>query len=297
MNDPNSSYIGQRLHRIEVRRQTVGMPPKQQSQVGRARIEHMGLHVQTTPATVDRDRPPLPLVHGAWHASWCWTEYWTDYLAERGYTSHALDLRGHGRSPGSLRRSGIGDYVADVRTVAASLDEPPVIVGHSMGGFVTQHYLSRFRARAGVLVASVPNHGVMPATIRVAREHPGAFARANATLNLGPIVDDPVRAKALLFGSHTPDEYARRYIDQVQGESYLAFIGMMFSRPKPAQVRDPLFIIGAAEDAIFPPREIHDTAEDYGTTATIFEGIGHDMMLDTRWEEPAAAVTDFLDTL
>ncbi len=257
----------------------------------------MALHVETTRAMVERGRPPIVLVHGAWHASWCWTEYWTGYLAERGYTSHALDLRGHGRSSGSLRRASIRDYVNDVRTVTNALDEQPVIVGHSMGGFVAQHYLSRFRARGGVLMASVPNHGVIPATVRIARQHPGAFLRANATLNLGPIVDDRDRAKALLFGPHTQDEYASRFIDQIQDESYLAFIGMMFSRPKPTQIRDPLFIIGAAQDAIFPSREIRDTAEDYGTTATIFEGIGHDMMLDTRWEEVAASVTDFLDTL
>lgn len=268
-----------------------------QSPVGRARITHMAPHVEATRATVERGRPPVLLVHGAWHASWCWTEYWTDYLADRGYTSHALDLRGHGRSPGSLRRASIRDYVNDVRTVAQSLAERPVIVGHSMGGFVTQHYLSRFRARAGVLMASVPNHGVLPATVRVARRYPGAFLRANATLNLGPIVDDPGRATSLLFAPQTPDEYAQRYVHRVQDESYLAFVEMIFMRPKPKQVRDPLFVIGAGNDAIFTPKEIHRTAEAYGTTATMFEGVGHDMMLDTRWEEPAACVTDLLDTL
>lgn len=257
----------------------------------------MAPHVETTRARVERGRPPILLVHGAWHASWCWTEYWTWYLADRGYTNHALDLRGHGRSPGSLRRASIRDYVNDVRTVAKSLDEQPVIVGHSMGGFVTQHYLSRFRARAAVLMASVPNHGVLPTTVRVARRYPGAFLRANATLNLGPIVDDRDRAKALLFAPDTPDEYAYRFVDQVQDESYLAFVGMMFMRPKPKRVRDPVFIVGAEQDAVISPNEIHRTAKAYGTTATIFEGIGHDMMLDTRWEEPAASVADFLDSL
>lgn len=254
-------------------------------------------HVETTQATNARGRPPVVLVHGAWHASWCWTEHWTGYLADRGYTTHALDLRGHGKSPGPLRGAGIRDYVDDVRTVADSLDEQPIIVGHSMGGFVTQHYLSKNRARGAVLVASVPHSGVIPATTRVARKHPGAFLRSNATLNLGPIVDDHDRAKSLLFSPHTPHEHSHPHVQRVQDESYLAFVGMMFSRPKPKHVSDPLLVIGAGHDAIFSPDEVRRTAEAYGTTATVFDGIGHNMMLDTRWEEPAATVAEFLDTL
>ncbi len=185
----------------------------------------------------------------------------------------------------------------DVRAVADSLDEQPIIVGHSMGGFVTQHYLSQHRARGAVLVASVPHGGVIPATARVARKHPGAFLRSNATLSLGPIVDDHERAKSLLFSPHTPHEHSHRHVQRVQDESYLAFVGMMFSKPKPKQVSDPVFVIGAGHDAIFSPDEVRRTAEAYGTTATVFDGIGHNMMLDTRWEEPAGAVADFLDTL
>lgn len=263
----------------------------------RARIGEMLPHVETTHSTVDRGRPPILLVHGAWHAAWCWTEHWTGYMADRGYTTHALDLRGHGSSPGPLRGARIRDYMEDVHAVVESLDDEPVIVGHSMGGFVTQHYMSRYRARAAVLMASVPNHGVIPATLRVARKHPGAFLRSNARLNLGPLVDDKHRAKALLFGPHTPDEHAHKHVHRVQDESYRAFLGMMFTRPNPKHVQDPVYVIGAEHDAIFAPEEIHRTADAYGTTATVFEGIGHNMMLDTRWEEPAEAVTDFFETL
>jgi pimeloyl-ACP methyl ester carboxylesterase len=166
-----------------------------------------------------------------------------------------------------------------------------------MGGFVTQHYLSQFRARAAVLMASVPNSGVIPATARVARKHPGAVLRSNAKLNLGPLVDDHDRAKALLFAPHTPHEHSHKHVQRVQDESYAAFVGMMFRRPKPKRVQDPVFVIGAEHDAIFSPDEVKRTAEAYGTTATVFDGIGHNMMLDTRWEEPASSVVDFLDAL
>jgi pimeloyl-ACP methyl ester carboxylesterase len=28
---------------------------------------------------------PLLFVHGAWHAAWCWDEYFLDFFAENGY--------------------------------------------------------------------------------------------------------------------------------------------------------------------------------------------------------------------
>jgi pimeloyl-ACP methyl ester carboxylesterase len=257
----------------------------------------MELHVLTTEARVDRQRPPVILVHGAWHASWCWSEHWTGYLADRGYTTHALDLRGHGESPGSLRKAGIGSYVEDVRSVADALDENPIIVGHSMGGFVTQHYLMKHEARAGVLVASVPTHGAIPAAVRVAKRHPSAFARSNAKLNLGPIVDDHHRAKDLLFGPHLEDHHIERHTARLQDESYLAFVGMMFSLPRPKKVSNPMLVVGASHDRLFPPKSVEATAKAYGVDAKIFDGMGHNMMIDKGWDNVADSVVEFLDSV
>lgn len=257
----------------------------------------MELDVVVTTAPTATDRPPLILVHGAWHSSWCWTENWAGLLADRGYTSYAVDLRGHGRSPGRLRRSRIGHYVHDVRRVAMELDREPVLIGHSMGGFVVQHYLMDHRAAGGVLLAPVPTRGAIGATLRVARRHPKAFIRANATLNLGPIVDESHRAKALLFSPRTDPVLANRYAEMVQDESYLAYLEMILDLPRPSKVSDPILVLGAEDDGIFTPSEIRATARAYGTEALIFEHMGHNMMLDTGWERPAAAVADWLDEL
>jgi pimeloyl-ACP methyl ester carboxylesterase len=70
---------------------------------------------------------PLPLlfVHGGWHAAWCWDDNFLDFFAARG----------------SLNAYSVDDYVDDVRTAASRFDTPPVVVGHSMGGYVVQKYL------------------------------------------------------------------------------------------------------------------------------------------------------------
>jgi pimeloyl-ACP methyl ester carboxylesterase len=257
----------------------------------------MSLDVVVTHPDTETDAPPLLLVHGAWHGAWCWTEHFTWFLADRGFTSYAVDLRGHGSSPGNLRTSRIAHYVADVRRVAVELPSPPVLIGHSMGGFIVQHYLMRYRALAGVLMAPVPVHGAIGAAVRVARHHPGAFARANASWSLGPIVDDADRASALLFGPHLDDEARRRHTGRIQDESYPAFLEMLLHRPRPREVRDPVLVVGGSLDALFSPGEIRRTAAAYGTEAVIFDDIGHDMMLDRGWERPAGVIADWIGDL
>ena len=58
----------------------------------------MSLEVIVTRGRGPSDHPPLLFVHGAWHGAWCWTTNFTDWFAERGYTSYAVDLSGHGAS-------------------------------------------------------------------------------------------------------------------------------------------------------------------------------------------------------
>src|ERR1700744_1229308 len=100
---------------------------------------------------------PLLFVHGAWHAAWCWNENFLGFFADKGYRAVALSLRNHGNSAKrSPRRSSVGDWVDDVASVADSLGAPPVVIGHSMGGFVVQKYLETHGAPAGVLLASIP---------------------------------------------------------------------------------------------------------------------------------------------
>jgi len=256
----------------------------------------MTLHVSVTEPRNKTHSPPLLFVHGAWHSSWCWTEHFTGFFADLGYTSYALDLTGHGDTSGSLRTTLIAHYVSDVRRVAMSLPEEPVIIGHSMGGLVTQQYLARYRAKAGVLMASVPTRGAIGATLRVARDHPRAFLRANATWNLGPIVDEPARAIDLLFGTDMDPQEARRYALRLQDESYLAYLEMILALPRPSRIRDPVVVLGADQDAIFSVTEVEATARAYGTKATIFEHMGHDMMLEPQWHLPAQTIADWLAT-
>ena len=82
----------------------------------------------------DDDGPPLVLLHGLSANSTSWMP-----VIERtasGWRSHALDLRGHGRSDRTPGRYHLDDYVADADRLLRVIGEPAVVIGHSLGAVV-----------------------------------------------------------------------------------------------------------------------------------------------------------------
>ena len=80
--------------------------------------------------------PVLVLVHGAGGSHETWTRQ-LEALADDARVV-ALDLPGHGASPGDGRRT-VPEYAGIVRAFVAVLGAGPVVLGgHSMGGAITQ---------------------------------------------------------------------------------------------------------------------------------------------------------------
>jgi pimeloyl-ACP methyl ester carboxylesterase len=241
---------------------------------------------------------PLLFVHGAWHAAWCWDEHFLDFFAAQGYRAIAVSLRGHGKSSGGerLRWTRIQDYADDVAETAAQLSTPPVLVAHSMGGFVVQQYLEHHAAAGAVLVAPIPPTGVLRLTLHVARHYPVAFLKANAELRLGPLLATPDLARALLFSASMPDAQVNSYQRRVEDESYRAFLDMLaLDLVRTNRVnRVPMLVVGAEHDAMVTQREIRRTAAVYGAEAEIFPDMAHDMMLEPGWQAVAQRIDSWL---
>src|ERR1700733_7234817 len=92
--------------------------------------------------TSEQHSHPVLFLHGAWHGAWCWDEHFLDFFAKQGFRVLAPSLRGHGSSPigKSIRMCSIADFVSDLSSVIDSLPSTPILVGHSLGGFVIQKY-------------------------------------------------------------------------------------------------------------------------------------------------------------
>lgn len=243
---------------------------------------------------------PILFVHGAWHGAWCWEDYFLSYFAENGWNTYALDLTGHGQSGGKLWWTSLLQYVADVAEVAVQIEREtgkrPVVIGHSMGGFVTQHYLARHAAPAGVLLASIPVRGFLPGFLRFIRSHPVAALKTLLTMNPYYMINTPSLFKAMCFSDDTPPEIVNKYFPRIQAESFrVALEAMLLMLPPSHKVKTPLLVLGAENDRIFTPHEVRQTAKAYNTKAEFFPDMAHDMMLEKGWRSVADRIIVWLN--
>ena len=241
---------------------------------------------------------PLLFVHGKWHGAWCWQEHFLPYFAAHGYDCHALSLRGHAGSQGheNLRWTSIAAYVEDIARVVASLERPPVLIGHSMGGFIVQKYLEKHAAPAAVLLTAIPPFGLWQTTRLIFHRCPLVFMKALFSLRLYPIVETAGLAREALFSADMPPEKVSAYHLRLGDESIRAYfdeLGLNLVRRR--HVKTPLLVIGARDDAVITTGMVLATARCYNTTAEIFPAMAHDVMLEAGWEKVAARILDWLD--
>jgi pimeloyl-ACP methyl ester carboxylesterase len=235
---------------------------------------------------VDEQKPPVLFVPGFGHGAWAFAEHWLEHTAQRGFPAYAMSLRGHGGS-GSAPKTTMRGYVHDVVQVAAGLPRRAVLVGHGAGARVVAGALARYPAAAGVLVAPVLGGPRMAAT--VALRNPVATVPALFGGGLRP-------GRSALFSRALPSAVARGYATQLGRAAPRAQWQLLLAGPPQQAVGDPpVLVVGSPDDRLVPRTALANTARRYGGAPLLFPGMGHDLMLDTRWAEPIDAILDWLD--
>ena len=120
----------------------------------------------------------IVLIHGLWMTPLSW-EHWDARFSGRGHQVLAPAWPGmEDRTVESLRadtsafaRIGVTEIADHYDRIIRGLDQPPIIMGHSFGGLVTQLLLDRGLGAAGVAIDPAPPKGIYvlpPASARVA---------------------------------------------------------------------------------------------------------------------------------
>jgi pimeloyl-ACP methyl ester carboxylesterase len=117
----------------------------------------------------------IVLIHGLWLTPRSW-EGWKARFERRGYDVLApawprmeREVEALRRDPSVLNGLGIAEIVDHYDRIIRRLDSPPVIMGHSTGGLVTELLLDRGLGAAGVALSPAPVKGVRrlpPALLR-----------------------------------------------------------------------------------------------------------------------------------
>ncbi|OBG28732.1 alpha/beta hydrolase [Mycobacterium sp. 852002-51057_SCH5723018] len=246
----------------------------------------------------DEHPHPLLFVHGAWHSGWCWNEHFLDFFAGRGFRALALSLRGHGTSPieKSLRRCSISDFLTDLSSVTQNLPTPPVLVGHSMGGFLVQKYLETHDIPAAVLIASAPPRGHLRSLLRSMRRHPYRSNKFALTGDPAHLYGSTAGARELLFGGKAPDPLVDAVTTRLQPESTRAILFDMVAANlvDTRKISTPMLVMGGQNDQIYAASDIRQTAKAYNTEPVFIPEMGHELMLEPGWAMVADTITSWL---
>jgi len=242
---------------------------------------------------------PLLFVHGAYGGAWIWDQHFLPYFAEHGYASHALSLRGHGESTGweQVGVARLRQYVDDLAQAADTLETPPVVIGHSMGGMVVQKYLHEHPAPAAVLMASVPPHGLVGSFLGMAFGNLGLFVDMAKMQVFGPAVSDGDSVRRALFSDETSQKTIDKMLHRLQGESTMAIVDLLgLDLPPSTPTLDlPVLVLGAENDSFVFRGALEATAKTYRTRPVVFPRMAHAMMLEHHWETVAKTIVDWLD--
>lgn len=225
------------------------------------------------------------LVHGAWHGAWCWKDF-AARLAERGHDVRVMQLRGHDQRSGRIWHR-LADYVEDVRIAAGEFSEPPVIVGHSLGGVLVQKYLETHRAPAAVLLATIPAGGALSGMQRFVRRHPMVLLSSMFSLSMRAFIRSAVLVREFFFSASTPEPIVVDCMARLQDESFPALLDLLRLEWRPPLVPVPVLVLAAEADGFLAAADAQRIARAYGTHAEYFPGMGHDLMLDQGWENVA----------
>ena len=259
--------------------------------------------------------PPLFFIHGLWSRPSTFATLRQE-LAAAGIASVAPTLPLHDLPPGSpapakLGRLRLGDYVRALRADLAALDEPAILVGHSMGGLLAQllAVAAPERVKGLVLLSTAPSaqtqlHAISLSSIRTI---------AGMTLHWGwwnePVKPDLAVARQAVFNG-VPEEETRAGLAELTWDSgaVLAQISAPMldpshgSRVEYAAIKTPALVITGLEDHIVPASVSRATARQLSAAGLSVDyeewpGVGHWLFHDAVRPRLAAALSRFASSL
>jgi len=242
---------------------------------------------------------PLIFIHGAAGGAWYFSHF-LDYFSEKGFHCYALSLRGHGLSEGisDIDTFTMHDYVYDVKSLVDKLDQKPVLIGHSMGGAITQTYMGLYQhtIKEAILLSSARAGGI------------------DETSPLGLFFSD---ARSFLREMRKKDGHESMTIDDLMNEVIfsdrfepheLSLIKKKLTRESKAVKKDllkpfikegfklkiPVSVIGSTGDHIISLKDLEQTAEFFHTKPILVKDCCHFLTIDPNWMEVADTIYKIL---
>lgn len=246
---------------------------------------------------------PIVFVHGAFCGGWAFDAFRAPFEAA-GFETHTPFLPHHERSADldRLSQCGVREYAEAIAEYAGALGQPPILVGHSMGGLVVQLVAARIEAAALIMIGSSAPWGVAPTTFE---EHGNSFG----LMLLGdywrrPVMPDFTVALRTTL-DRLPREAARQTFTRFVPESGRAILETVqwwldHGRGSVVQVdriQAPVLAIAGGVDRVNPASTIRRIASRFPPGQARFQefaGMSHWLIGEPEWPQVAAHALDWL---
>lgn len=240
------------------------------------------------------------MVHGAFVGGWSFEWFQRPFRAA-GYEVLTPDLRGHAAYAPREKVIGVSmrDYARDIVKLCRSLDEPPILVGHSMGGLVAQMAARKVAPRALVLLAPSPPWGLVNWSLEEALN---AFGAQMASLLSGGALEPsrelmrhhclqrmsrteaaPILARMRPESARAVSETLNWWLDPFMSTSIGA-----------GALPTTSLVISGGEDRVHPPSTGRMVAQRIGGEFVVLPQMSHWLLGEPGWQDVATCVLDWL---
>ena len=223
-------------------------------------------------------------VHGLWMTPRSW-EHWAARYESRGHTVIApawpgleVEVEELNRDPSPLAELDLEQVIARYDEIVRGLDRPPIIVGHSIGGAITQVLVDRGLGAAAVGIASATVKGVLDLPLSTLRASSPVLRNP---FNKGKAIPlDRTQFHYAFANTMTQEEsdaiYDRYHVPAAASVLFeIAFANL--HRHALTEVdfekadRAPLLLIAFDEDHIVPAKASRHNAEKYERSTAVTE--------------------------
>lgn len=225
------------------------------------------------------------LVHGLWMTPRSW-EHWVPYYEDKGYRvltpafpGFEIEVEELRANPDIIAKLTVPETVDHLASVIESVAVPPIIMGHSFGGTLTQLLLARGLGSAGVVIDSAPTEGVRVNPLsQVKSLFPALKNPANIHRAVGFTQEEFHYAFTNTLSREDSDAAWERYAIAAPGNWVWAYGLIANFKPGHQETwvdykadRAPLLFIGGEKDHIMPPAVNKSNAHHYRKSPAVTE--------------------------
>jgi pimeloyl-ACP methyl ester carboxylesterase len=247
----------------------------------------------------------IVFVHGMFQNPRSW-QNWIDHFTAKGFRCAAPAWPLHEGEPRALRDNppeGLGDLSLEdvIRSIENELRQldRPIMIGHSVGGLITQIMASRGVISCGVAINSVAPNAMIDLDWGFIKN---SAIIANPLKGNEPILMDVKTFHGAFANTLTEDEAAREFEATATHDSRNVLRGCMGSdgRIDLGAHHAPLLLIGGEEDQIIPVHLTEKNFKAYDDEGSVteflpFAGRSHYICNEPGWQDVAEAASQFID--